>query len=114
MFQANDFFFADGFTGDVPALYTHAQRKFHNRVVKAGRLKDVRLCEWARDDWTFHGKGLWWEADVSAADSIAVTFIGSSNYGNIIHLIHIGLFVCTHNFSGCEERTVESTVTPEF
>uniref|UniRef100_A0A914V7U8 CDP-diacylglycerol--glycerol-3-phosphate 3-phosphatidyltransferase n=1 Tax=Plectus sambesii TaxID=2011161 RepID=A0A914V7U8_9BILA len=106
---ANDFYACDGFTGDVPALYTHSSRKFYDQIAKKGRSDNINMYEYAREGWTFHAKGLWWDSDPADPDAICATFVGSSNYGyrSAYRDIEAQVVIVTRNAKLREQLTLE-------
>lgn len=60
-------------SGYIPAMYVNLSRQFF-----CSARDKVRLFEYSRPSWSFHGKGLWIE---SASSNIVATLVGSSNYG---------------------------------
>jgi CDP-diacylglycerol--glycerol-3-phosphate 3-phosphatidyltransferase len=77
--QANGFYGAKGFSGNVPALYVYLSHVFYRKIQDIG--KAIQLYEYNRPTWSFHAKGIWIEPRVN--HSWAATVVGSSNYGNI-------------------------------
>ncbi|KAJ2772297.1 CDP-diacylglycerol--glycerol-3-phosphate 3-phosphatidyltransferase [Coemansia nantahalensis] len=79
--QANGFYAARGISQFIPDMYSIIERDF---VREAGRRRshaqgaDVTVEEYARDGWTFHGKGIWCYLDQELPQ---LTMIGSPNYG---------------------------------
>jgi CDP-diacylglycerol--glycerol-3-phosphate 3-phosphatidyltransferase len=56
--QANGFLGAGGAAGHIPYAYLHIARWFHDRLVQAQQTDRIKLEEYTRDGWTFHGKGV--------------------------------------------------------
>lgn len=66
-------------------MYTCLTERFLQKIELNCLTDRVRIHEYKRPEWTFHGKGIW----VTPPDESTpqLTVIGSSNYGNIYHLI---------------------------
>ena len=58
--RANGFFGASFPAGGIPHAYTLIARKFFDAVTASGHRDRIKLHEYRRDGWTFHGKGLWY------------------------------------------------------
>ena len=58
--RANGFFGASFPAGGIPHAYTLIARKFFDAVAASGHRERIKLHEYRRDGWTFHGKGLWY------------------------------------------------------
>ena len=56
--------------------YSLIEKKFYKQIHKA--QADVKLHEYIREDWTFHGKGLWC---TEPNRHTPFTVLGSSNFG---------------------------------
>ena len=82
--QANGFFQAHGMSGGIPPAYTLIARTFWHQVCARCLQQRVRLCEFSRPGWTFHGKGLWYYLPSYSLPSL--TFIGSPNFGELCHV----------------------------
>jgi CDP-diacylglycerol--glycerol-3-phosphate 3-phosphatidyltransferase len=78
--QANGFYGASGFSGNVPALYVYLSAVFYRKIQAIG--KSIELFEYTRPDWSFHAKGIWIQP--RNEHSWAATVIGSSNYGELL------------------------------
>ncbi|KAE9547395.1 hypothetical protein FO519_009391 [Halicephalobus sp. NKZ332] len=74
--DANGFYNAEGFSGYIPSLYIDVSRNFLNQCQTF--KKNIKLYEFSRPKWTFHGKGIWIEDE---KNKISGTMLGSSNYG---------------------------------
>ena len=74
--DANGFYNAEGFSGYIPALYTNISKNFFDQCKDF--KKDIKLYEFSRSKWTFHGKGIWIEDE---KNNTSATMLGSSNYG---------------------------------
>ncbi|KAJ2888781.1 CDP-diacylglycerol--glycerol-3-phosphate 3-phosphatidyltransferase [Coemansia aciculifera] len=75
--QANGFYTATGISRYIPDMYSIIEHQF----LKAARLDgrtDISVEEYSRDQWTFHGKGVWCYLDQKLPQ---LTMIGSPNYG---------------------------------
>ncbi|KAJ1924719.1 CDP-diacylglycerol--glycerol-3-phosphate 3-phosphatidyltransferase [Tieghemiomyces parasiticus] len=83
--EANGFFNARGISRYVPTAYSSFEHEFYNRAQRALRnhpsekRPPITLREYARDGWTFHGKGLW--VYFRGEPTPALSVLGSSNYG---------------------------------
>ncbi|OQR67545.1 CDP-diacylglycerol--glycerol-3-phosphate 3-phosphatidyltransferase, partial [Tropilaelaps mercedesae] len=74
---ANSFYRAPGIMFYIPVMYTHFLKLFYE---KTESVRDrVRLWEYRRDGWTFHGKGLWYYPPGESRPTF--TLIGSPNFG---------------------------------
>lgn len=62
---------------DVPYAYSWLAQSFLSQGSKV-----LSLLEWRKRDWTFHCKGLWYVDDDDHHAPVAVTVVGSSNFGN--------------------------------
>ncbi|KAF0852466.1 mitochondrial CDP-diacylglycerol--glycerol-3-phosphate 3-phosphatidyltransferase [Andalucia godoyi] len=85
---ANGFYTAKGMSGHIPSAYAYLEQTFIDRARRYGQASRIKVMEYARDNWTFHAKGLWafsnrddGSACGTAAPPEAFTFVGSSNYG---------------------------------
>jgi len=81
--KANGFYKAKFPLGLVPEIYKFLTVQFHNLLEKSKMSSFFHLVEYHRQNWTFHGKGLWYfkENPNNNTENIACTIIGSSNYG---------------------------------
>lgn len=81
--KANGFYKARFPLGLVPEIYKFLTVQFHNLLEKSKMSSIFHLVEYHRQNWTFHGKGLWYfkENPKDHSENIACTIIGSSNYG---------------------------------
>lgn len=102
--QCNGFYGARGPAGAIPQAYTEIEKHFLQRV---GPNAAAALFEYARPDWTFHGKGAWlslqrdadlpaklsdpaahpvvraaYDAAQAVDDGVYMTMIGSPNFGH--------------------------------
>ncbi|KAJ2003038.1 CDP-diacylglycerol--glycerol-3-phosphate 3-phosphatidyltransferase [Coemansia thaxteri] len=75
--QANGFFTASGISRYIPNMYSIIEHEFL-RTARLGGRADISVEEYARDGWTFHGKGVWCYLDQQLPQ---LTMIGSPNYG---------------------------------
>lgn len=73
--HANGFFGSKGFSGYIPLIYSIIEERFFNQITN----EKVKLYEYNRDKWTFHGKGLW--MTYKDEDLPVVSMIGSPNFG---------------------------------
>ena len=72
--RANGFYGANFPAGGIPHAYTLIARKFFDAVAASGQCDRIKLLEYLRDGWTFHGKGLWYSA--AGDESPIATMIG--------------------------------------
>ena len=72
--RANGFHGANFPAGGIPHAYTLIAGKFFGAVAAAGQRERIKLFEYLRDGWTFHGKGLWYSPD--NGESAIATMIG--------------------------------------
>ncbi|CAH1971801.1 unnamed protein product [Acanthoscelides obtectus] len=77
--KANGFFGAQGVAGGIPYAYSLIARTFKENCKKAGQEQRVKLFEYFREGWTYHGKGLWYYPPNQ--DTPCVSLIGSPNFG---------------------------------
>lgn len=77
--KANGFFGSKFPAGGIPPAYTLIANKFFNSVGRLGQHDRIKLFEYLRDGWTFHGKGLWFSPDSGGAP--IATMVGSPNFG---------------------------------
>ena len=75
--EANGFLGAKFPAGGIPHAYTHIARQFLSRVSSCGAEDRIRMFEYRRPGWTFHGKGLWY----CEAGAPLLTMVGSPNFG---------------------------------
>uniref|UniRef100_A0A158R4G8 CDP-diacylglycerol--glycerol-3-phosphate 3-phosphatidyltransferase n=1 Tax=Syphacia muris TaxID=451379 RepID=A0A158R4G8_9BILA len=89
--QANGFHEGSGLSRYIPAMYVNLSKHFFNTV-----RSNVRLFEYSRPLWSFHGKGLWIS---STSSDIAATLVGSSNYGfrSLKRDLELQLLIVTNN-----------------
>ncbi len=79
--KANGFYQAKGPAGGIPPAYTLITKQFFDKVKqKNGSADRIKLFEYQRSGWTFHGKGLWYYLPQSKNRPIA-TMVGSPNFG---------------------------------
>ena len=76
--SANGFHGAGGISGALPMAFSFLVQSFWQTCADLGLLGHVRILEYARPGWTFHGKGLW-AADAAARETFS--FVGSPNFG---------------------------------
>lgn len=76
---ANGFYQSNGLSGYIPDMYTCLTERFLQKIELNCLTDRVRIHEYKRPNWTFHGKGIW----VTPPDESTpqLTVIGSSNYG---------------------------------
>ncbi|KAF9819729.1 hypothetical protein IEO21_01820 [Rhodonia placenta] len=87
--KANGFYGSKGVSGRIPEGYTVLERRFMRDVRNASRewphdepleqraRPGIQLCEWVKDGWTYHAKGIWWRPTPSAHPLL--TLFGSTN-----------------------------------
>ena len=86
-------------------------------VLRSGQSGRVRLHEYRRPGWTFHGKGLWYYPDQQQSASSprpAATMIGSPNFGHRCGLgYETGYMICMLFFHPrrSQHRDLEAQVT---
>lgn len=73
--QANGFYTGKGLSGSIPWAYNLVLKKFFEELNESHK---IILKEYIKDNWTFHGKGVW--IDLGSENSL-LTLIGSSNFG---------------------------------
>lgn len=66
--------------GGVPDGYTLIARNFYELVGKHNQKERIKLLEYMREQWTFHGKGLWYY--LPDKNLPFLTLIGSPNFGH--------------------------------
>ncbi|PVU95728.1 hypothetical protein BB561_001629 [Smittium simulii] len=76
--EANGFYNASGISKYIPHAYTMFEKQFLAKLENKKRLEKVKIFEYTRKDWTYHGKGMWCFMDSSEP---ALTILGSSNLG---------------------------------
>ncbi|RZC37941.1 CDP-diacylglycerol--glycerol-3-phosphate 3-phosphatidyltransferase, mitochondrial [Asbolus verrucosus] len=77
--KANGFLGAKGPAGGIPYAYSLIAKKFQQEFEKYRQADRIRLFEYLRDRWTYHGKGLWYYPHKS--EHPCLTLIGSPNFG---------------------------------
>ncbi|KAL3273680.1 hypothetical protein HHI36_015110 [Cryptolaemus montrouzieri] len=77
--KANGFLGAKGLAGDIPLAYSLIARKFQKKYKQHGQQDRIKLIEYLRKGWTYHGKGLWYYSPNSKYPCL--TLIGSPNFG---------------------------------
>ncbi|KAJ2786504.1 CDP-diacylglycerol--glycerol-3-phosphate 3-phosphatidyltransferase [Coemansia interrupta] len=75
--SANGFYTAKGVSKYIPDMYSIIEYEFLRAARKRMR-GDISVEEYARDGWTYHGKGVWCYLDNKLPQ---LTMIGSPNYG---------------------------------
>eukprot|EP00656_Telonema_subtile_P008520 TRINITY_DN13974_c0_g1_i1.p1 TRINITY_DN13974_c0_g1~~TRINITY_DN13974_c0_g1_i1.p1 ORF type:complete len:518 (-),score=144.66 TRINITY_DN13974_c0_g1_i1:37-1590(-) len=73
--RANSFFGAAGAAGLITRAYSLLQEKF---VLQAAGAPHVSMCEYQRQGWTYHAKGLWLAPEDSP---VLASALGSPNLG---------------------------------
>lgn len=68
------------FPGGIPHAYTQLARDFYQLILEHKQTGHVSVCEYVRDDWTFHVKGLWYYLTNKTLPNL--TLIGSPNFGH--------------------------------
>jgi len=80
--KSNGFWKSAGLTYYVPALYKSMHAFVLNKITKFGKDYLIKLYEYEKLPWTYHGKGLWLHnTKQDNLEGPNVTFIGSSNFG---------------------------------
>jgi len=77
--QANGFLGARGIAGAIPYSYIYLANQFLNRVHSRNQTSRISLVEYYKENWTFHGKGMW--CYLTSKELPSLTVIGSPNYG---------------------------------
>uniref|UniRef100_A0A0N4Z4L3 CDP-diacylglycerol--glycerol-3-phosphate 3-phosphatidyltransferase n=1 Tax=Parastrongyloides trichosuri TaxID=131310 RepID=A0A0N4Z4L3_PARTI len=72
--RANGFYGGKGLSSNIPSLYVQVSKDLYNK-----NHDNIKLYEYYKDKWTFHGKGIWYESLENP--SHILTVVGSSNYG---------------------------------
>ena len=75
--EANGFLGAKFPAGGIPHAYTLMAKQFLERVSKASLEDRIKLHEFRKTSWTFHGKGLWYYENGCPI----LTMVGSPNFG---------------------------------
>ncbi|KAF5334855.1 hypothetical protein D9758_014298 [Tetrapyrgos nigripes] len=100
--KANGFFGSKGISGRIPEGYTYLEQRFMDAVRRVGRewappspssspssasisvantsgndTGVVQLCEWEKEGWTYHAKGLW--LSPTPTSNPVLTLFGSTN-----------------------------------
>lgn len=57
--KANGFLGAKGAAGGIPYAYSLIAYKFGKQYERNGQQYRIKLLEYLREGWTYHGKGLW-------------------------------------------------------
>ncbi|XP_035695175.1 CDP-diacylglycerol--glycerol-3-phosphate 3-phosphatidyltransferase, mitochondrial-like [Branchiostoma floridae] len=125
--QVNGFYGAKGIAGSIPTGYTYIAREFHRRVWQQAQQDRIRLQEYIRNNWTFHGKGLWFYHP--GEDLPSLTLVGSPNFGyrSVHRDLEAQLAIVTDNwalrqqlhqeqrhlYQGTEEVTKETFQRPD-
>jgi CDP-diacylglycerol---glycerol-3-phosphate 3-phosphatidyltransferase len=79
---SNGFHSATGPAAALPHAYSLLEHLFVSKfnAIREDRVSEhVGMLEYSREDWTFHGKGLWFVP--RNEHGVSGTIIGSSNYG---------------------------------
>lgn len=77
--EANGWYGASGPASYIVPAYSELERDFFNHIAKHNQDHRIRIREYSRADWTFHGKGMWYTPPGEALP--AATLVGSSNAG---------------------------------
>ena len=75
--EANGFLGARFPAGGIPHAYTQIAKQFLHRVTSSGAEDRIRMFEYRRQGWTFHGKGPWYCEEGTPL----LTMVGSPNFG---------------------------------
>ncbi|XP_066248459.1 CDP-diacylglycerol--glycerol-3-phosphate 3-phosphatidyltransferase, mitochondrial [Euwallacea similis] len=78
--KANGFLGSKGLSGGIPFAYSLIAEKFRQMCANNGQHYRIKLIEYLREGWTYHGKGLWYYAPNN--DYPCMTMIGSPNFGD--------------------------------
>ncbi|KAL1497729.1 hypothetical protein ABEB36_008637 [Hypothenemus hampei] len=78
--KANGFLGAKGPAGGIPYAYSLIADKFRRQYEINGQQHRIKLLEFIREGWTYHGKGLWYYPPNSQYPCL--TMIGSPNFGD--------------------------------
>ena len=78
--SANGFYGSAGASGFIPVAYAHMESRFIDAVCQARQQTRVQVREYARERWSFHAKGLWFESSAGSGH-VEASMIGSSNFG---------------------------------
>lgn len=89
---ANGFRGSSGLSQYIPALYSKALERFYK-----SKTKNIELYEYQRENWTFHGKGIW--IQTSVPEPTLITNIGSPNFGSrsVLRDLESQCFIVTKN-----------------
>uniref|UniRef100_A0AC35GKD4 CDP-diacylglycerol--glycerol-3-phosphate 3-phosphatidyltransferase n=1 Tax=Panagrolaimus sp. PS1159 TaxID=55785 RepID=A0AC35GKD4_9BILA len=74
--DANGFYNGQGLSGYVPSLYVNTSKYLFDQTKI--HQKQIKILEYSRPNWTFHGKGIWIDDE---KNGLTATMIGSSNFG---------------------------------
>jgi CDP-diacylglycerol--glycerol-3-phosphate 3-phosphatidyltransferase len=88
--KANGFFNASGAAGGIPPAYTLLTSQFLDQILATKAVERVRLFEYLKPPWTFHGKGLWmYPTSLATAQETFpfLTLVGSPNFGKTFCLL---------------------------
>ena len=77
--EANGFFNSRGVSYWVPSGYTFLERSFLRRVADRRLEGAIKVNEYVRPGWTFHGKGMWFYP--TGGPLPVMTLVGSPNFG---------------------------------
>jgi CDP-diacylglycerol---glycerol-3-phosphate 3-phosphatidyltransferase len=92
--EANGFYNSSGISKYVPPAYSYLETKFLNGALRNGKESSLKVNEYCRSGWTWHGKGIWWERGGSL-----ITAVGSSNmnYRSIDRDLELQFYLQTAN-----------------
>jgi len=76
---ANGWYKATGPASVIAPLYAEIERQVFKIIQKSGQQDHIRLREYIREGWTFHGKGMWATAINQSLPYMVL--IGSPNFG---------------------------------
>ena len=101
--KANGFFNARGFSSHIPEIYSHLEENFYKFIKSHKQDKRIKLFEYERSNWTFHGKGLWYYGINQQKPML--TIIGSSNFGyrSVYRDVEAQLVIYSRNAKFCNE-----------
>ncbi|XP_050295706.1 CDP-diacylglycerol--glycerol-3-phosphate 3-phosphatidyltransferase, mitochondrial isoform X2 [Anthonomus grandis grandis] len=78
--RANGFLDAKGPAGGIPYAYSLIAEKFRRMCEVHHQQYRIKLLEYMRKGWTYHGKGLWYYPPKSKYPCLSI--IGSPNFGD--------------------------------
>ncbi|KAJ1915249.1 CDP-diacylglycerol--glycerol-3-phosphate 3-phosphatidyltransferase [Mycoemilia scoparia] len=115
--QANGFYTAKDISRYIPNAYTLFELEFLKEVHRRGAQGLVKINEWNRPGWTYHGKGFW--SSIGNEKYPSLTMIGSPNYGyrSLYRDLEAQITIMTKNedlkqrlYEVISRRTVQTTI----